>query len=85
MRPAASGPSRPAGNLFDRAPFIVFWEVTRACDLVCKHCRADAVPGRDPNELSTEEGKELLSEIKSMGCPLVVLTGGDPAKRQDLS
>src|SRR5690606_28326790 len=43
-----------------------------------------AIPKRDPRELSTEEGKALLSEIRDMGCPLVVLTGGDPAKRPDL-
>ena len=27
---------------FDDAPFMVFWETTQACDLVCKHYRADA-------------------------------------------
>lgn len=75
---------RPAGDLFQKSPFIVFWETTRACDLVCKHCRACAVPRRDPRELSTEEGKLLLTEIREMGCPVVVLTGGDPAKRPDL-
>jgi AdoMet-dependent heme synthase len=72
------------GDLFARTPFIVFWETTRACDLVCLHCRACAVPRRDPRELSTEEGKALLSEVHAMGCPVVVLTGGDPAKRPDL-
>lgn len=71
--------------LFDRAPFMVFWETTQACDLVCKHCRADAQPEADPDELTTEEGKRLLDEIHAMGCPLVVLTGGDPAKRADLT
>ncbi len=69
---------------FDHAPFLVFWETTQACDLVCKHCRADARPGRDPGELSFAEGARLLDEIRAMGCPLVVLTGGDPAKRPDL-
>jgi radical SAM protein len=69
---------------FSDAPFLVFWETTRACDLVCRHCRACAMPGRDPRELSTEEGKALLREIHALGCPLVVLTGGDPAKRPDL-
>lgn len=77
-------PLRPAADFFEQAPFIVFWETTKACDLVCKHCRACAVPERDPNELSTEEGFALLDEIREMGCPLVVLTGGDPAKRPDL-
>ncbi|MDH5490877.1 MAG: TIGR04053 family radical SAM/SPASM domain-containing protein [Myxococcales bacterium] len=69
---------------FDHAPFILFWETTQACDLVCQHCRASAVPEPSPQELSTEEGKALLDEARAMGCPIVVLTGGDPAKRSDL-
>ena len=37
-------------------PFIVIWEVTRACQLVCTHCRADAIRSRNPFELTTDEG-----------------------------
>jgi radical SAM protein len=58
--------------------------MTQACDLVCKHCRACAQPSRDRDELTTEEGKRLLSELAAAHVPLVVLTGGDPAKRPDL-
>lgn len=73
-----------ARHAFDNAPFIVLWETTQACDLACRHCRADARPARDPDELTFEEGTRLLDEVRAMGCPLVVLTGGDPAKRPDL-
>ena len=73
-----------ARHAFDEAPFIVFWETTQACDLACVHCRADARPTRDPDELGFDEGVRLLDEVRAMGCPLVVLTGGDPAKRPDL-
>jgi len=69
---------------FDHHPFIAIWETTQACDLVCKHCRACARPLRDAYELSTEEGKSLLDSFADGGVPLVVLTGGDPAKRPDL-
>jgi radical SAM protein len=69
---------------FENAPFMVFWEMTQACDLACKHCRACAVPNRDPHELTTEQGRALLREIAALGCLNVVLTGGDPAKRADL-
>ena len=67
-------------------PFIVIWEVTRACQLVCTHCRADAIRSRNPFELTTEEGCRLLDELASFGSPrpLVVLTGGDPFERPDL-
>ncbi|MEJ6013401.1 TIGR04053 family radical SAM/SPASM domain-containing protein [Corynebacterium sp. H127] len=67
-------------------PFIVIWEVTRACALVCKHCRADAQHEPNPLQLSTEEGKRLLENLASYEKPrpLVVLTGGDPFERGDL-
>lgn len=70
---------------FAKSPFLVFWETTRACDLACLHCRACAIPQRDPRELTYEEGCTLLGEIRALGCPMVVLTGGDPAKREDLA
>ena len=67
-------------------PFIVIWEVTRACQLACTHCRAEAIRTRNPLELTTAEGKRLLDELASFGTPrpLVVLTGGDPFERPDL-
>lgn len=68
-------------------PFIVIWEVTRACALACKHCRADAIPHRDPRELTTEQGFALLDDLAAYGPPrpMVVLTGGDPFERPDLA
>jgi hypothetical protein len=49
-------PADVAFSDFNRAPFLVIWEVTRACALACVHCRADAIHRRDPRELTTEEG-----------------------------
>lgn len=69
---------------FDQAPLLVIWEITRACALACRHCRASALDLRDPDELTLDEGKRLLSEIQEMGTPIVVLTGGDPLQREDL-
>ncbi len=67
-------------------PLLVYWELTRACDLACRHCRAEAIPWRDPRELSTREGLALLGRLADFGDPLphLVLTGGDPLKRPDL-
>jgi radical SAM protein len=69
---------------YDDRPFIAIWETTQACDLVCQHCRACAQPARDRDELSTSEGFALLRTFAEAKVPLVVLTGGDPAKRPDL-
>ncbi len=48
---------------FASSPFIVIWEVTRACALACVHCRAEAIPRRNPGELSCTEGCGLISDI----------------------
>jgi radical SAM protein len=66
-------------------PLRVYWEVTRACDLACRHCRAEAVPLHHPAELTTAEGRRLLAQLAAVEpFPHVVFTGGDPLKRSDL-
>jgi radical SAM protein len=70
---------------FDKAPFLVIWETTQACDLACRHCRACAIKGPIPGELDTSEGKWLIDQVSEMGTPLLVLSGGDPATRDDLT
>lgn len=69
---------------FEQAPFLVIWEVTRACDLACRHCRAEAVTHRNPLELTTAQGRKLMEDVRRFGQPLFVLTGGDPLKRPDV-
>jgi AdoMet-dependent heme synthase len=53
---------------FNQRPFIAIWEVTQACDLACH-----------PMELTTAEGKALISQIAALEVPVFVLTGGDPS------
>ncbi len=55
--------------VFAEAPRRVYWEVTRACDLVCRHCRAEAIPCRSPDELTTTEAIRLLHELGRFGPP----------------
>ncbi|MEK7377868.1 MAG: radical SAM protein, partial [Candidatus Binatota bacterium] len=76
---------RPSRLVYSEAPFLIYWETTRACDLACRHCRAEAHAERDPNELTTSEGKALLEKLRGFGkrAPHLVLTGGDPLKRPD--
>lgn len=69
---------------YNEAPFLVIWEVTRACSLVCRHCRASAEDLRSPLELSLSEGKNLIDQVADLGTPLLVFTGGDPLQRDDL-
>jgi radical SAM protein len=63
----------------------MFYEVTRSCDLLCKHCRACAQPNRHPYELKPAESLALITQIASFRKPpVLVLTGGDPMKRTDI-
>jgi len=77
---------------------LLAWEMTRSCNLSCRHCRASAEHGPYTGELSTEEGKRLLNEIAALSPPsggpasahppgfhpVVILTGGEPLLREDL-
>jgi len=70
---------------FGRAPLMFYYEVTQACDLVCKHCRASAQEEPDPLELTTAQSKSLIDQVASFPRqPTIVMTGGDPLKRRDL-
>jgi AdoMet-dependent heme synthase len=84
--PRSTAGGHPGGGAvdFDRAPFLVIWETTRACDLACRHCRADAQPDRDPDELTTEEAIRLLEDVRRFGPIIFVFSGGDALKRPDL-
>jgi radical SAM protein len=73
-----------AAPAYDLAPRIVIWEMTRACALACRHCRAEAQPRRDPLELTTAEARTLIDGIATNARPLFILTGGDPMMRDDL-
>ena len=86
MTIATVGTVRPNGYRFDRAPMLVYWELTRACPLACRHCRAEAIRLRSADELSTIEGVALLDRILDFGAPYphIVFTGGDPIQRPDL-
>ena len=50
---------------FDHSPMIVFYETTRACDLACKHCRADAQRDRDPRELSMVAAMRMIADDRA--------------------
>ncbi|HLG98952.1 MAG TPA: TIGR04053 family radical SAM/SPASM domain-containing protein [Bryobacteraceae bacterium] len=71
---------------YAQTPLNIYWEMTQACPLACRHCRASAMPCAAPDELSFEQGVRFLRQIVDFGEPLpqLILTGGDPLKRVDL-
>lgn len=62
----------------------MIWETTRACDLACVHCRASAESNPAPDELTYEEAERLIRDVRGMGSPILIFSGGDCLKRQDL-
>ncbi len=71
---------------YSQTPLNIYWEMTQACALTCRHCRAEAMPGPHSNELTFEESVQFLRQIPEFGNPLpqLILTGGDPLERKDL-
>jgi radical SAM protein len=70
---------------FQRHPLMFYYEVTQACDLVCKHCRASAQEKPAPDEMSTEQSLALIDDVAKFDRkPTMVFTGGDPLKRADI-
>lgn len=63
---------------------LVAWEVTRRCNLACKHCRAVAEDHPYDNELDTKASFKLLEQIREVGQPIIILTGGEPLLRDDI-
>ena len=68
----------------DKKPVVV-WNMTRRCNLRCVHCYASAKDQDYGNELSTDEGKALISDLAAYGCPVILLSGGEPLARKDLA
>lgn len=63
---------------------MVAWEVTRSCNLACRHCRASSQFGPYPDELTTDECFKIIDEIVSFSKPIIILTGGEPLLRKDI-
>ncbi len=66
------------------SPRLVFWEVTKGCNLRCIHCRATATQLSAPTDLPTQAGMEIIDQIAAFANPILVLSGGEPLFRNDI-
>ena len=62
-------------------PRLVFWELTKRCNLNCAHCRAESEDIDYSGELDLEKIKKVIDDIASFSSPIMVLTG---ARSQNL-
>ncbi|KIX15937.1 12,18-didecarboxysiroheme deacetylase [Dethiosulfatarculus sandiegensis] len=67
----------------DKKPVVV-WNMTKACNLKCAHCYAQATAGPDKTELSTDEAKAMIDDLADFGSPVLLFSGGEPLMRPDL-
>jgi AdoMet-dependent heme synthase len=65
-------------------PRLVFWELTKGCNLRCIHCRASATELSSPTDLSTDAAKAIIDQIAEVSHPILVLSGGEPLFRRDI-
>lgn len=71
------------GTRDDMGPIVV-WNCTKACNLSCKHCYANADSSEAEDELSTEEAKEFIDDLADYNVPVLLFSGGEPLMRDDL-
>mgnify|MGYP001390814759 FL=1 len=73
--------NKTSGNL--NAPLRISLNITRKCNLRCKHCFSDS-GNPDPNELTTKELFNLIKQMKDAGTFFLAIGGGEPLLRDDL-
>ena len=76
--------THPHGHPAPNTPRLIAWEITRSCNLRCRHCRAAAQHGPYQGELSLDECKRVLDSIAAKFKPIMILTGGEPLLREDI-
>lgn len=59
-------------------PRLIFWELTKGCNLRCIHCRATATELSAPTDLSTQAARDIIDQIAEVSAPILVLSGGEP-------
>jgi len=83
---AEVAPHGPAGTERDTpaVPRLVFWELTKGCNLRCVHCRATAQELASPLDLPTADALRIIEQIANFARPILILSGGEPLFRKDL-
>ena len=64
------------------APICLTWELTYACNLQCVHCLSSSGQ-RDDRELSTDEAKRVLDQLRDLQVFYINIGGGEPMVRRD--
>ncbi|SFC88220.1 heme d1 biosynthesis radical SAM protein NirJ [Pseudoalteromonas denitrificans] len=74
-------PVKPARKMLGP---VVIWNLIRRCNLSCKHCYATSLDIDFSGELSTQEIKDTMDDLKLAHVPVLILSGGEPLMRPDI-
>jgi AdoMet-dependent heme synthase len=80
----ANGDAQHPAKAIEFKPRLIFWEVTKGCNLRCIHCRATATELSSPTDLSTKKALDIIDQIAAAANPILVLSGGEPLYRSDI-
>ena len=81
---SANGDGQHSNQVKQTKPRLIFWELTKGCNLRCIHCRATATELSSPSDLSTQSARDIIDEIVTVSTPILVLSGGEPLFRSDI-
>jgi AdoMet-dependent heme synthase len=81
---SSNGNGNHGNHTGDNKPRLVFWEVTKGCNLRCIHCRASATELSSPDDLNTRIALGIIDQIAEAANPILVLSGGEPLYRSDI-
>ncbi len=78
----------------NRYPFCIFripenggrvlWEITNTCNYHCSYCMFSSEAKKYENELTTEEVKKAIKDLKGNNFTYIKFTGGEPFVRKDM-
>ena len=80
----ANGNGHHSSPVSKNKPRLIFWELTKGCNLRCIHCRATATELSAPSDLSTQAARDIIDQIAEVSNPILVLSGGEPLFRSDI-
>ena len=67
----------------DKRPVVIL-NITKRCNLKCVHCYAGSLDSSTQGELSTDQWLRVLDDLAEFGCPVVLLSGGEPLLQPDI-
>ncbi|MCK4781750.1 radical SAM protein [Candidatus Parcubacteria bacterium] len=65
--------------------YYLTWNITCRCNLKCRHCYNKVFSEESIlDEMSTQEGKDIIEDAIPLGLRAILFTGGEPLVRTDL-